>query len=207
MLGRVDRAHVHARLHPGTATATRARVALDRSLTPQRIDGEVAYLERRPWFERPYGLAWLLQLAAVIGSTVPLDLWAEIAAVVGLDGNTVRYHLDLLRKAGHVGRLPSARGPVFFKAEARVAASEKVEGPLPQRILDLVRTTPGLNTSEVARSLHVSKRAAQNHIERQIAACWSGASSPTSHDRRVRASGSRGDPPTIARLTALIRKV
>lgn len=46
--------------------ASEARGALDRSLTVENIAGEVAYLEQpgRTTFERPYGLAWLLQLAA-----------------------------------------------------------------------------------------------------------------------------------------------
>jgi hypothetical protein len=43
-----------------------ARTALAQSLTPEHIAGEVKYLEGpgRSDFERPYGLAWLLQLAA-----------------------------------------------------------------------------------------------------------------------------------------------
>ena len=55
-----------ARLREGTELAERARAALARSLTPENIAGEVAYLEGegRTSFERPYGLAWLLQLAA-----------------------------------------------------------------------------------------------------------------------------------------------
>jgi hypothetical protein len=55
-----------ARLAPGTELARRARAALDQSLTPQHIAVEVPYLEGegRAHFERPYGLAWLLQLTA-----------------------------------------------------------------------------------------------------------------------------------------------
>jgi hypothetical protein len=55
-----------ARLFPGTELATTARAALARSLTPANIAAEVAYLRGpgRTSFERPYGLAWLLQLAA-----------------------------------------------------------------------------------------------------------------------------------------------
>jgi hypothetical protein len=54
------------RLHPETAFASVAREELGRSLTEQNIAGEVAYLqgEGRESFERPYGLAWLLQLSA-----------------------------------------------------------------------------------------------------------------------------------------------
>ncbi len=55
-----------ARLYPGTAFATEARGALAKSLTDANIATEVAYLREtgRTSFERPYGLAWLLQLAA-----------------------------------------------------------------------------------------------------------------------------------------------
>jgi hypothetical protein len=55
-----------ARLFPDAPFAAASRDALAVSLTPERIAGEVAYLEAagRASFERPYGLAWLLQLAA-----------------------------------------------------------------------------------------------------------------------------------------------
>jgi len=55
-----------AREHAQASFAAEARAALDRSLTTERIAAEVAYLssEGRETFERPYGLAWLLQLAA-----------------------------------------------------------------------------------------------------------------------------------------------
>ena len=53
-----------ARLHPDAAFAARARAALDKSLTAANIAAEVRYLNGagRVSFERPYGLAWLLQL-------------------------------------------------------------------------------------------------------------------------------------------------
>lgn len=55
-----------ARVFPNEPFAIRAREALAVSLTPERIAGEVRYLQGpgRATFERPYGLAWLLQLAA-----------------------------------------------------------------------------------------------------------------------------------------------
>jgi hypothetical protein len=55
-----------ARLCPDAPWRRRALEAVRASLTPQRLEGELAYLmeEGRAGFERPYGLAWLLQLAA-----------------------------------------------------------------------------------------------------------------------------------------------
>jgi Protein of unknown function (DUF2891) len=55
-----------AHAFPNTAFAERARTALSRSITPENIAAEVRYLEApgRAAFERPYGLAWLLQFSA-----------------------------------------------------------------------------------------------------------------------------------------------
>lgn len=53
------------RTTPGEADwKTEARTKLGQNLTPENIKGEVAYLTTpgRASFERPYGLAWLLQL-------------------------------------------------------------------------------------------------------------------------------------------------
>lgn len=53
------------RLMPAAPFAPGARSALEKNLTRDNIGGEVAYQnsEGRQSFERPYGLAWLLQLA------------------------------------------------------------------------------------------------------------------------------------------------
>lgn len=55
-----------ARLHPREDFEPRARAALGHTLTREKIDGELAYFgtPERAGFERPYGLAWLLQLGA-----------------------------------------------------------------------------------------------------------------------------------------------
>ena len=55
-----------ARQFPDAPFAPRARAALTASLTPANIAVEAAYMRApgRASFERPYGLAWLLQLSA-----------------------------------------------------------------------------------------------------------------------------------------------
>ena len=55
-----------ARFYPAAEFAEPARAALARSLTHANIVAEVRYFEApgRAGFERPYGVAWLLQLAA-----------------------------------------------------------------------------------------------------------------------------------------------
>jgi hypothetical protein len=54
------------RVFPDAAFAPEARAAVTRSLTSANIEAEVGYLRGagRASFERPYGLAWLLELAA-----------------------------------------------------------------------------------------------------------------------------------------------
>ncbi|UIO99009.1 DUF2891 domain-containing protein [Halobaculum sp. CBA1158] len=47
---------------------------IDERLTPDRVAGEVAYFEEHETFERPYGWAWLLALAA------ELDRWDDSRA-------------------------------------------------------------------------------------------------------------------------------
>ena len=54
------------RTFPEAPFAPEARAALKLSLTKANVEREAAYLagKGRPSFERPYGLAWLLQLGA-----------------------------------------------------------------------------------------------------------------------------------------------
>jgi hypothetical protein len=60
-----------AQRFPDAAFAAAARRALDHSFTPAAIAGELAYLGApgRSGFELPYGLAWVLALAAELGDT------------------------------------------------------------------------------------------------------------------------------------------
>ena len=71
-----------ARLHPDAAWAEDARRSLARSLTAKNLARELAFVERRPGFERPYGLAWLLQLAAELHGwdTPAVDGWTQALA-------------------------------------------------------------------------------------------------------------------------------
>ena len=78
-----------ARLFPGTELAAKAREALARSLTPANIEAEVAYLRGpgRTSFERPYGLAWLLALAAELRSwdDPQARAWADALAPLEIE--------------------------------------------------------------------------------------------------------------------------
>jgi len=71
------------RTFPSAPFATDAMTALKANLTPVRITGEVAYLNTagREDFERPYGLAWLLQLATELRDTPGADAAALSSAL------------------------------------------------------------------------------------------------------------------------------
>jgi hypothetical protein len=76
-----------ARTFPEAAFAAPARAALARSLTASHVAGEAAYIRGpgRTTFERPYGLAWLLQLSAELREWKDPDAQAWAAALAPLE--------------------------------------------------------------------------------------------------------------------------
>jgi hypothetical protein len=89
-----------ARLSPGAPFAAEARAALGRSLTASNVAAEVAYLEGkgRVSFERPYGLAWLLQLSAELREWGSPAAKAWAAALEPLERAAVGRLVDWLPK-------------------------------------------------------------------------------------------------------------
>lgn len=92
-----------ARLHPGTPIAADAKRALAVSLTEANISAEVAYLEApgRESFERPYGLAWLLQLAAELGTWEDPDARRWSRTLAPLEDVAARRFEDWLPKLAY----------------------------------------------------------------------------------------------------------
>ena len=92
-----------ARLYPDAETAAASRAALARSLTQANLQGEVEYLQTpgRASFERPYGLAWLLQLGAELREWDDPDArrWRQaLAQIETLAADRIR---DWLPKLSH----------------------------------------------------------------------------------------------------------
>ena len=79
------------RAFPNAPFATDAVAALKANLTSTRIAGEVAYLNAtgRESFERPYGLAWLLQLGAELSESQTPDAAALSSALKPLEAAVV----------------------------------------------------------------------------------------------------------------------
>jgi hypothetical protein len=98
---------------PDAPFAAEARAALDQSLTPEHIAGDVAYLSApgRSAFERPYGLAWLLQLASELRRWDDPDARRWSAALAPLEAaaaNSIRQWLPDLEYPVRVGDHPQS---------------------------------------------------------------------------------------------------
>src|SRR4051794_30513957 len=89
-----------ARLYPQAPLAVRAKTALGRSLTSSNLAQEAAYLtsEGRATFERPYGLAWLLQLGAELREWKDPEAQAWSANLKALEDAVVQRMTAWLKK-------------------------------------------------------------------------------------------------------------
>jgi hypothetical protein len=97
-----------ARLLPDAPFAAEARRALSRSLTAENLAAEVRYLEGkgRVSFERPYGLAWLLQIGAELrewGSPEAREWAAALAPLERASAARIRDWLPKLTRPIRIG--------------------------------------------------------------------------------------------------------
>ena len=93
---------------PAAPFAGAARAALEQSLTPANVAGELAYLQTpgRASFERPYGLAWLLALVTELRQWDDPDAKRWAAALAPLEAeaaNRLRSWLPKLQYPIRVG--------------------------------------------------------------------------------------------------------
>jgi hypothetical protein len=123
-----------ARTFPNATFAPAAREALRQSLTAEHITQEAAYLrgEGRASFERPYGLAWLLQLVAELRDWDDPQA-REMAANLGpLEGIVIERLNDWLPKLSYPVRIgehdQTAFGLGLILDYARAAHDAKFAG-------------------------------------------------------------------------------
>jgi Protein of unknown function (DUF2891) len=92
-----------ARTFPDAAFTPQAKAALAQSLTAANLKRESEYVkvQGRESFERPYGLAWLLQLAAELHQWAAPEARDWATAMQPLESAAVRRISDWLKKLSH----------------------------------------------------------------------------------------------------------
>jgi hypothetical protein len=92
-----------ARTFPNAEFTAQAKAALAQSLTPANMKREAEYVavHGRESFERPYGLAWLLQLAAELHEWNAPEAREWSAAMQPLESAAVLRISDWLEKLSH----------------------------------------------------------------------------------------------------------
>lgn len=132
-----------ARSFPESPVAAEARAALAETLTPQKIAGEVRYLEDegRVSFERPYGLAWLLQLAAELREWNDPQARKWLEALAPLERAAAERLREWIPKLTHPIRIGEHSQTAFafglILDWARIAADSETEDIVRQATLRL----------------------------------------------------------------------
>jgi hypothetical protein len=131
-----------ARLLPEAPFAAEARQALARSLTAGKLAAEALYLEGkgRVSFERPYGLAWLLQLGAELREWGSPEAREWAAALAPLEKASAERIRDWLPKLTHPVRIGEHSQTAFALGLvldwARVAGDRETEAIVVARSRD-----------------------------------------------------------------------
>ena len=138
-----------ARLAGDAPFAARARAALDKSITAANIAAEVRYLNGagRVSFERPYGLAWLLQLQTELhewATERPADAdvgkWAE--TLEPLTSAAISRIADWLPKLTAPIRIGEHSQRPFVRIDARLGARDEREETGVAGAVPLARLVP-----------------------------------------------------------------
>ena len=124
---------------PGLSARGRIDELFDAQLTHENVDGEVAYLAEpmRGTFERPYGWAWLLMLAAELTRHTDADGRRWSAALEPLADVFVERFRNFLPRATY----PIRVGTHFNSAFAIALAFEYAEQARDAELSELLRTT------------------------------------------------------------------
>ena len=91
------------RMYPEASFVANGRAALSRSFMPERVAAEVEYMqaEGRGTFERPYGLAWLLQLSAELHEWEDSQATAWASILEPLEREAAKRFKEWLPKLSH----------------------------------------------------------------------------------------------------------
>lgn len=114
-----------ARLCPESESAARGKALFERNITPEKVAGELAYFQApgRGSFERPYGWAWLLKLAAELNTASHPALIEAGRTLAPLTDFIVQQFINFWPKQGY----PIRTGTHYNSAFAGILALDHVE--------------------------------------------------------------------------------
>ena len=127
------------RVRPGLKPSAEIRAVLDENLVPERIAAEVAYFDQpgRRSFERTYGWAWLLKLAAELKAWDAPEARRWSAALQPLADRVALAYLDFLPKQTYpirTGVHPNSAFSLELALDyARVSGDTKLEAAVRDR--------------------------------------------------------------------------
>ena len=128
------------RMAPTADYAREARAALARSLTPANVAAELRYVATRPAFERPYGMAWLLQLVAELHEWDDPDARAWRETLRGLEEHAAGVFANWLPKLTHPVRSGTHDQTAFSFALvhdwARITGASELRSLVERRSID-----------------------------------------------------------------------
>jgi hypothetical protein len=129
------------RTFPDAAFAAPAREALKKSLTVENLKTEAAYVrgEGRASFERPYGLAWLLQLSAELREWDDADARAMLANLQPLEEATLGRLKVWLPKLSHPVRIGEHNQTAFALGLMLDYARAKKDDAFAKLLIDSTR--------------------------------------------------------------------
>lgn len=125
------------RLLPEATDPEPIRKALDQNLTADALAAEAAYLRSSPSFERPYGWAWALVLAAAVRQSPDAARWSE--AMSPLVDAIVDLSLEWLQGAARPVRSGVHSNSAFALALLYDAAEALGQDKLTQAVRDKAR--------------------------------------------------------------------
>src|SRR5262249_16737026 len=137
-------ARVH-RLYPDLPECAKVRDIFDAHLTDEGVAGEMAYLDRPSsrGFERPYGWAWLLMLAAELARDEAKEGRRWSRALAPLDGAFAERLASFLPRATYPVRAGTHGNTAFALALALEYAAVKGNPRLSQQCVERVRAWYG----------------------------------------------------------------
>jgi hypothetical protein len=129
------------RLAPGADFAEPARASLAGSLTSHKLERERRYMAKRPGFERPYGLAWLLALDAELAQLADSEVDGWRRALSPLVDLAATHLTEWLEKLTHPVRTGAHNQTAFSLGLtldwARVTGNEVVRHLVEERAREL----------------------------------------------------------------------